>query len=52
MSQTDECDFMKKTQVNKLVQQQTSKIKGKVNELGEVESIGLESYTLIHSVLA
>ena len=40
MSQTDECDFMKKTQVNKLVQQQTKKIQGKVNEIDLVKSNG------------
>ena len=40
MSQTDECDFMKKTQVHKLVQQQTKKIQGKVNEIDLVKSNG------------
>ena len=42
MSQTDECNFMKKTQVNKLVQQQTKKIQGKVNEIDWVKSNGFK----------
>ena len=32
MKQNEECDFMKKSQVDKLVQQQTKTIQGKVNE--------------------
>ena len=42
VSQTDECDFMKKSQVNQLVKQQTTQIQGKVNEINGMKLIGLK----------
>ena len=42
MSQTDECDFMKKLQVNKLVKQQTTKIQGKVDKINVIKSSALQ----------
>ena len=44
MSQTDECDFMKKSQLNKLIQQLTGKIEGKVHEVDWVKSYGFKGY--------
>ena len=41
MSQTDECDFMKKSQVIELAHQQTTKIQGKVDEINSVTAIGI-----------
>ena len=35
-------DFMKKSERNKLVEQQTTKIQGKVNEMNVVKSNGLK----------
>ena len=41
-SQTDECDLMKKLQVNKLVQQQTKKIQGNANEIEKSNKMALK----------